>query len=100
MGAEVARGRCAGGGEGEVIVDGMEPLHFTARMYILLYEKNVHLPLPKNVQAMLHYLVDNGSALDVDPREWMEDVLLWISGNENSRVILRNFLPGTWAKQT
>ena len=38
--------------------------------------------------------------LDLDPREWMEDVLLRIPGNENNREALRELLPDKWAKQT
>ena len=45
-------------------------------------------------------LVDSCKALDVNPREWMEDVLLRIPGNENNREALRELLPDKWAKQS
>ena len=45
-------------------------------------------------------LVDSCKALDVDPREWMEDVLLRIPGNESNREAIRELLPDKWAKQT
>ena len=35
-----------------------------------------------------------------DPSEWMEDVLLRITGNENKRDVLRGLLPGREAKKT
>jgi hypothetical protein len=38
--------------------------------------------------------------MGVDPREWMEDVMLRIPGNENNRGALRELLPDRWAKQT
>ena len=44
--------------------------------------------------------MDSRKALDVDPREWMEDVLLRIPGKENNREALRELLPDRWAKQT
>lgn len=50
--------------------------------------------------AIVYSLVDSCKALDVNPREWMEDVLLRISGNENNREALRELLPDKWAKQT
>ena len=50
--------------------------------------------------AIVYSLVDSCKALDVDPREWMEDVLLRITGNENNREALRELLPDRWAKQT
>lgn len=50
--------------------------------------------------AIVYSLVDSCKALDVNPREWMEDVLLRIPGNENNREALRELLPDTWAKQT
>ena len=50
--------------------------------------------------AIVYSLVDSCKALDVDPREWMEDVLLRIPGNENNREALRELLPDQWAKQT
>lgn len=50
--------------------------------------------------AIVYSLVDRCKALDVNPREWMEDVLLRIPGNENNREALRELLPDTWAKQT
>ena len=52
------------------------------------------------VRATIVYsLVDNCNALDVILREWMEDVLLRIPGNENNREALRELLPDKWAKQ-
>ena len=39
-------------------------------------------------------------ALEANPREWMENVLLRIPGNENNREALRKLLPDKWAKQT
>ena len=50
--------------------------------------------------AIVYSLVDSCKALDVDPREWMEDILLRIPGNENNREALRELLPDKWAKQT
>lgn len=38
--------------------------------------------------------------MGVDPREWMEDVLLRITGNENKQDVLRGLLPGRGAKKT
>ena len=49
--------------------------------------------------AIVYSLVDSCKALDVNSREWMEDVLLRITGNENNREALRELLPGKWAKQ-
>lgn len=49
--------------------------------------------------AIVYSLVDTCKALGVDPREWMEDVLLRIPGNENNRDALRELLPDRWAKQ-
>lgn len=45
-------------------------------------------------------LEDSCKAMGVAPREWMEDVLLRIPGNENNRYALRELLPDRWAKQT
>ena len=50
--------------------------------------------------AIVYSLVDSCKALDIDPREWMEDILLRIPGNENSREALRELLPDKWTKQT
>lgn len=50
--------------------------------------------------AIVYSLVDSCKALGVDPREWMEDVLLRIPGNENNRAALRDLLPDKWTKQT
>ena len=50
--------------------------------------------------AIVYSLVDSCKALDVDPRKWMEDVLLRIPGNENNRAILRDLLPDRWTKQS
>ena len=43
--------------------------------------------------AIVYSLVDSCKALDVNPREWMEDVLLRIPGNEINREALRELLP-------
>ena len=50
--------------------------------------------------AIVYSLVDSCKAMDVNPREWMEDVMLRISGNENNREALRELMPCKWAKQT
>lgn len=50
--------------------------------------------------AIVYSLVDSCKALDVNPREWMEDVLLRIPGNESNREALRELLPDKWAKRT
>ena len=50
--------------------------------------------------AIVYSLVDSCKALDVNPRECMEDILLRIPGNENNREALRELLPDKWAKQT
>lgn len=50
--------------------------------------------------AIVYSLVSSCKAMGVDPREWMEDVMLRISGNENNRDALRGVLPDRWAKQT
>ena len=50
--------------------------------------------------AIGYSLVDSCKAMDVNPREWMEDVLLWMPGNENNREALRELLSDKWAKQT
>ena len=50
--------------------------------------------------AIVYSLVSSCKAMGVDPREWMEDVMLHIPGNENNRGALRELLPDRWAKQT
>ena len=50
--------------------------------------------------AIVYSLVSSCKVMGVDPREWMEDVLLRIPGNENNRDMLRGLLPDKWAKQT
>lgn len=50
--------------------------------------------------AIVYSLVSSCKAMGVDPREWMEDVLLRIPGNENNRNVLRELLPDKWVKQT
>ena len=50
--------------------------------------------------AIVYSLVSSCKAMGVDPREWMEDVLLRIPENENIRDALRGLLPDRWAKQT
>lgn len=46
--------------------------------------------------AIIYSLIGSCKALDVNPREWMEDVLLRIPGNENNRTTLRELLPDRW----
>lgn len=48
--------------------------------------------------AIVYSLVGTCKALAVDPREWMEDVLLRIPQVENDRVALRELLPDRWGK--
>ena len=52
--------------------------------------------------AIVYSLVSSCKVMGVDPREWMEDVMLRIRipGNENNRDVLRDLLPDKWAKQT
>ena len=50
--------------------------------------------------AIVYSLVDTCKAVGKDPREWMEDVLVRIPGNENNREALRNLLPDKWAKMS
>ena len=50
--------------------------------------------------AIVYSLVDSCKAMGIDPREWMEDVLLRIPGNENNRTALRELLIDKWAKQS
>ena len=50
--------------------------------------------------AIVYSLVDSCKALGVDPRQWMEDVLLRIPGREANRTALRELLTDKWAKQT
>ena len=50
--------------------------------------------------AIVYSLIDSCKALGVDPRVWMEDVLLRIPGNENNRTALRELLPDKWAKKS
>ena len=42
--------------------------------------------------AIVYSLEDSCKALDVNTREWMEDVLLRIPGNENNREVLLELL--------
>ncbi len=46
------------------------------------------------------FLISSCKAMGVDPREWMEDVLLRIPGSDSNRETLRELLPERWAKQT
>ena len=46
--------------------------------------------------AIVYSFIDTCKALDVDPRLWLEDVLLRIPGNEDNRAALRNLLPDRW----
>ena len=48
--------------------------------------------------AIVYSLVGTCKALAVDPREWMEDVLLRIPQVENDRAALRELLPDRWGK--
>ncbi len=50
--------------------------------------------------AIVYSLVDTCKAVGKEPREWMEDVLVRIPGNENNRAILRDLLPDRWTKQS
>ena len=50
--------------------------------------------------AIVYSLVSSCKELGVDPREWMENVMLRIPGNENNRETLRELLPDRWVKQT
>ena len=50
--------------------------------------------------AIVYSLVYTCKAVGKDPREWMEDVLVRIPGNENNREALRNLLPDKWAKMS
>ena len=43
--------------------------------------------------AIIYSLIGSYKALDVNPREWMEDVLLRIPRNEANRTALRELLP-------
>lgn len=49
--------------------------------------------------AIVYSLVDTCKSRGVDPRAWIEDVLLRIPGNENNREALRELLPDKWAKK-
>ena len=50
--------------------------------------------------AIVYSLVDSCNALGIDLREWKEDALLRIKGNENNREALRELLPDKWTKRT
>ena len=50
--------------------------------------------------AIVYSLVDSCKALDVDPRAWMEDVLLRIATCGNDRNALRELLPDKWQKES
>ena len=50
--------------------------------------------------AIVYSLVDTCKSRGVDPRAWIEDVLLRIPGNENNREALRELLPDKWAKKS
>ncbi|MBQ3881551.1 MAG: transposase domain-containing protein [Bacteroidales bacterium] len=39
-------------------------------------------------------------AAGVDPREWLEDVLLRIPENGTDKSVLRDLLPDRWTRQT
>ena len=48
--------------------------------------------------AIVYSLVNTCKAVGKNPREWMEDILLRIPGNENHREVLRDLLPDRWTK--
>ncbi len=50
--------------------------------------------------AIVYSLVDSCKALGVDPRSWMEDVLLRITACGNDRAALRELLPDRWEKES
>ena len=50
--------------------------------------------------TIVYSLVDTCKAVGEDPREWMEDVLVRIPGNEKNREALRDILPDKWAKSS
>lgn len=50
--------------------------------------------------AIVYTLIGSCKALGVDPREWMEDVLLRIPEDENDKETLRELLPDRWKKQS
>ena len=50
--------------------------------------------------AIVYSLVDTCKAVGKDPREWMEDVLVRIPGNEKIREALRDLLPDKRAKSS
>lgn len=50
--------------------------------------------------AIVYSLVDSCKALEVDPRSWMEDVLLRITACGNDRAALRELLPDRWQKES
>ena len=50
--------------------------------------------------AIVYSLVDSCKALGVDPRAWMEDVLLKITACGDDRKALRKLLPDEWRKKS
>lgn len=48
--------------------------------------------------AIIYSLIGSCRALDVNPRDWTEDVLLRIPSNDNNRDALKELLPDRWAK--
>lgn len=50
--------------------------------------------------AVIYSLIGSRKALGIDPRVWMEDVLLSIPGNEGDHETLRELLPDRWTKRT
>lgn len=50
--------------------------------------------------AIVYSLVGSCKAAGVDPREWLEDVLLRILENGTYKSVLRDLLPDRWTRQT
>lgn len=74
--------------------------HLQYRLLIQISDNNMSIHDVAIRAAIVYSLVDSCKSLDVEPREWMEDVLLRIPGNENNRDALRELLPDRWVKQS